>query len=235
MTETRIDVRGVLAEHDLLRHLPDDALDRLAGVATVRSYKTGQTIFMRGDPGESMMVVASGRIRISRTSYDGREVVLAVFGPGEVLGEIAMIDGGERTADAAALEPTDLLILHRRDFHAFLLEHPQVAIELLVLFCRRLREADDQLEDLNFLPLRTRLAKRLIDLADHFGRETDHGVRIGIPMSQQFLASMIGTSREAVNKQLRAWEAEGIIELGTRSVTITDPDALGLVVAEDAE
>ncbi len=234
MADSRINVRAVLAQHDLLQHLPGDALDRLTGVATVRTYKTGQPIFMRGDPGESMMVVVSGRVRVSRTSYDGREVVLAVFGPGEVLGEIAMIDGGERTADAAALEPVDLLILHRRDFHAFLLEHPAVAIELLVLVCRRLRETDDQLEDLNFLPLRTRLAKRLVDLAEHFGTETDAGgVRIGIPMSQQFLASMIGTSREAVNKQLRSWEEDGIIVLGNRAVTIVDPDALGQIVADE--
>ena len=234
MADSHVDVRAVLAQHDLLQRLPNDALDRLARVATVRTYKTGQSIFMRGDPGESMMVVVSGRIRISRTSYDGREVVLAVFGPGEVLGEIAMIDGGERTADAAALERVDLLILHRRDFHAFLLEHPAVAIELLVLVCRRLRDTDDQLEDLNFLPLRTRLAKRLVDLAEHFGNETDDGgVRIGIPMSQQFLANMIGTSREAVNKQLRSWEEDGIIALGNRTVTIVDPDALGLLVAEE--
>ena len=234
MAGSRVDVRRVLAQHDMLQHLPEGALDRLVRVTTVRSCGTGESIFMRGDPGEAMMVVVDGRVRISRTSYDGREVVLAVLGPGDVLGEIAMIDGRERTADAAALEPTDLLILHRREFHAFLLEHPQVAIELLVLVCRRMREADDQLEDLSFLPLRTRLAKRLVDLAAHFGKPTESGgVRIAMPMSQQFLASMIGTSREAVNKQLRAWEGEGIIAIGKRAVTIVDPVALGHVVAED--
>lgn len=234
MADARADIRSVLGRNDLLKGLAPADLDSLARVATTRTFRPGQSIFLQGDPGEAMMVVVSGRVRISRTSADGREVVIAVFGPGEVLGEIAMIDGGERTADASALEATELLVLHRRDFHAFLLEHPLVAIELLILFCSRLRQTDDRLEDLNFLPLKTRLAKRLVDLAEQFGKESEEGVQIAIPLSQQFLASMIGTSREAVNKQLRTWEDAGIIDLRKRTVTIVDLDQLENLITEDA-
>lgn len=180
-----------------------------------------------------MMVVISGRVRISRTAHDGREVVLAVFGPGEVLGEIAMIDGGERTADASALEAVDLLVLRRRDFHGYLRTHPEVAIELLILFCKRLRETDDRLEDSIILPLKTRLAKRLLELSQHYGKETTDGVEITVPLPQQFLASWVGTSREAVNKQLRDWAEKGHVHLRKKTVTIAELHELERVVAED--
>ncbi len=180
-----------------------------------------------------MMAVLSGRVRICSYSADGREVVLNVINPGEVFGEIALIDGGERTADAFAMEATDLLILSRRDFLPYLEKNPQLCVQLLEVICRRLRSTSEQLEDLNFLDVRSRLAKRLLFLANRHGEVSEQGIRINVRLSQHMLASMIGTSREAVNKQLRAWEGKGLIDVRRGSITILDREGLEKVINED--
>jgi cAMP-binding proteins - catabolite gene activator and regulatory subunit of cAMP-dependent protein kinases len=228
-----LDVKGILAQHFLLKHLPNEDLDRLARLATTKRLQSGEAVFMKGDPGNSMMAVLSGRIRICAYSAAGREVVLNVINPGEVFGEIAMIDGGERTADAFAMEATDLLVLSRRDFLPFLEGNPSVCVKLLEVMCRRLRWTSEQLEDVNFLDLRSRLAKRLLYLADH---DVDHasGTPSGVRISQHMLASMIGTSREAVNKQLRFWEEEGVIDVRRGSITVLSRERLARIVDEGA-
>lgn len=221
----------ILGEHFLLRHLPPEDLARLEAFATTRRFKANQPVFMKGDPASGMMAVLKGRVRISSYSADGREVVLNVINPGEVFGEIALIDGGERTADASAMEETELLVLERRDFLPFLERNPELCIKLLKVMCQRLRQTSEQLEDFSFLDLRTRLAKRLLDLVRSHGEtEADGATRIDLTLSQRVLGAMMGTSREAVNKQLRAWEGEGVIRLKRGSITILDPERLELIV-----
>lgn len=226
------DLRAALAQHFLLKDLSPEDLDRVGELATTRWYQAGQPVFMKGDPGTAMMAVLSGRIRICAYSADGREVVLNVINPGEVFGEIALIDGGERTADAFAMEATELLCLSRRDFLPYLERNPEVCIKLLTIICQRLRSTSEQLEDLNFLDLRCRLAKRLLYLAAVHGEPTAKGIHIGVRLPQHLLASMIGTSREAVNKQLRDWEAKGFIDVRRGSVTILDRNSLEAVVTD---
>ena len=226
------EVRKILAQNFLLRFLPPADLDRLSDHAIRRTYGKGSPIFMKGDPGTAMMAVLSGRVQICTYSSDGREVVLNVILPGEVFGEIALIDGGERTADAFAMETAELLILGRRDFLPYLERNPKVCVKLLEMMCLRMRWTSEQLEDFSFLDLRSRLAKRLIYLASRHGEETKQGTRIGVRLPQQFLASMIGTSREAVNKQLRAWEGKGIIDVNRGSITILNREALMQIINE---
>ena len=220
----------ILGEHFLLKHLPEKDLKRLEAFAKTRRFKAKEPVFMKGDPASGMMAVVAGRVRISSYSSDGREIVLNVINPGEVFGEIALIDGGERTADATAMEDTELMILERRDFVPFLERNPELCIKLLMVMCNRLRRTSEQLEDFSFLDLRTRLAKRLLDLAEDHGIEEEGGVRISLSLSQRVLGAMMGTSREAVNKQLRAWEDEGLIRLKRGSVTLLDPEQLELIV-----
>ncbi|MFO1129490.1 MAG: Crp/Fnr family transcriptional regulator [Rhodospirillales bacterium] len=227
-----LDVKRILSQHFLLKHLPSADLDRLAQLAAPRRYQSGEAVFLKGDAGNSMMAILSGRVRICAYSAGGREVVLNVIGPGEVFGEIAMIDGGERTADAFAMEATELLVFNRRDFMPFLERNPQVCVKLLEVMCGRLRWTSEQLEDVNFLDLRSRLAKRLLYLADHHG-EVASG-KVGVRISQHMLASMIGTSREAVNKQLRFWEEEGVIDVRRGSITVLKRERLQRVVADGA-
>ncbi|MBC8157879.1 MAG: Crp/Fnr family transcriptional regulator [Alphaproteobacteria bacterium] len=222
---------NILAEHFLLKHLPETDLARLEKFAQTRRFGAKDPVFMKGDPASGMMAVISGRVRISSYSSEGREVVLNVIGPGEVFGEIALIDGGERTADAVAMEATELMVLERRDFLPFLEGNPELCIKLLKVMCHRLRRTSEQLEDFSFLDLRTRLAKRLLDLAADHGIPEDGGaVRISLNLSQRVLGAMMGTSREAVNKQLRAWEDEGLLRLKRGSVTLLDAEQLELIV-----
>jgi len=232
------DVRRILGDHFMLKYLPADELDRLSHLVMTRLYKPGEKIFLKGDEGNAMMAVLGGRVRICSYSSEGREVVLNVISPGEVFGEIALIDGGERTADAFAMDETELLILTRRDFLPFLERNPAVCIRLLEVMCHRLRWTSEQLEDVNFLDLRCRLAKRLIHLWDHHRSPVDdkkpadakkpRGVRI----QQHTLAAMIGTTREAVNKQLRTWEKDGVIDVGRGSITVLDRSRLESVVED---
>jgi CRP-like cAMP-binding protein len=227
-----LDVRNILSQHFLLKHLPPADVDRLAQLAQTRRFQANESVFLKGDPGNSMMAVLSGRVRICAYSAGGREVVLNVISPGEVFGEIAMIDGGERTADAFAMEATELLVLNRRDFMPFLERNPQVCVKLLEVMCRRLRWTSEQLEDVNFLDLRSRLAKRILYLADHHGEPAPPGGHVGVRISQHMLASMIGTSREAVNKQLRFWEEEGVIDVRRGSITLLKRDRLQRIVVD---
>ncbi len=226
------EIRKILAQNFLLRFLPPVDLDRLGELALRRTYGKGEPIFFKGDPGNAMMAVLSGRVQICTYSTDGREVILNVILPGEVFGEIALIDGGERTADAFAMERAELVILSRRDFLPYLERNPKVCIRLLEMMCLRMRWTSEQLEDFSFLDLRSRLAKRLVYLASLHGEETKHGTRIGVRLPQHLLASMIGTSREAVNKQLRAWEGEGVVDVSRGSITILDREALMQIVNE---
>ena len=224
--------RALLAEHFLLRHLPPPDLERLAAFAKMQSFGAGEPVFMKGDPAAGMMVVVSGRVRITSSSADGKEMVLNIINPGEVFGEIALIDGVERTADATAAEATELLLLERRDFLPYLERHPDLSLELLKMLCHRLRTINEQLEDFSFLDLRRRLAKKLVHLADSHGEETPEGVRIGFKLTQRELAAMMGTSREAVNKQLRAWTDDGLIKRIGSSIVIRDREGLEDIVTE---
>jgi CRP-like cAMP-binding protein len=181
------------------------------------------------------MAILKGRVRVCSYSADGREVVLNIMTAGQVFGEIAMIDGGPRTADVFAMEPTELLVLSRRDFLPFLERNPSVAVKLLEVMCQRLRWTSSQVEDFFFLDLKSRLAKRLLQLAAIGRRHADPSSGIDVQVSQQLLANMIGTSREAVNKQLRIWEGAGLIELKRGSITILDSAALERVVDETTD
>lgn len=227
-------VRDLLAQHFLLRHLAAAELDQLARMAITRLCRPNEAVFLKGDPGNSMMAVVRGRVRICSYSSEGREVILNVIDPGEVFGEIALIDGGSRTADAFAMDATELVILSRRDFLPFLERNPQVCIKLLEVLCERLRATSAQVEDFFFLDLRSRLAKRLLTAADHAAHNGAGGDPVTVRLSQHMLASMIGTSREAVNKQLRAWEEAGLIVLKRGAVTIINRQRLEEIVAEEA-
>lgn len=228
-------IRDLLGQHFLLKHLAAAELDQLARMAITRLCRANEAVFLKGDPGNSMMAVVHGRVRICSYSSEGREVVLNVINPGEVFGEIALIDGGSRTADAFAMDATELVVLSRRDFLPFLERNPQVCIKLLVVLCERLRATSAQVEDFFFLDLRSRLAKRLLAAADHAANNGAGGDPGTVRLSQHMLASMIGTSREAVNKQLRAWEEAGLIALKRGAITIVKRQRLEEIVAEEAQ
>jgi CRP-like cAMP-binding protein len=220
----------VAASHLLLEHLEPHELERLMAFARSQRHPAGEVIFHKGDPGISMMSIVEGRVKISVASPDGKEAVLAVLGPGEVLGEMAIIEDKDRSADATALDACELLVLQKRDFIPFLERNPAICIRLLRILCERLRRTSELIEDRTFLSLPARLAKTLLDLADTGGHETEDGMRVDFNMSQKNFGGLLGASRESVNKQLHAWQSEGLLTIGRGYVVLIRPDDLGRVV-----
>ena len=222
---------STLARRQLLRSSPffsrlgDSEADAILAQATVARYAEGALIFAKGDPGNSMMAVLRGRVMISSPSVDGRQVVLTTFREGDVFGEIALLDGKERTADATAATDCELLVVARRSLLALLERRPEIAHQLLIVLCDRIRRTNEQVEDFAFLHLETRIAKALLRLLQEEGQRTSAS-HLGLKISQRALGEMVGSSRESVNKHLQEWKRSGIIELEKGSIRIRDVEAL---------
>jgi CRP/FNR family cyclic AMP-dependent transcriptional regulator len=227
MGVSHADRRRIMAENFLLGHLSAAELDKLVTYTRIERFRAGRPIFAKGDPGDSMMAVLEGRVKISSPSDEGKEIVLNIIGPGEVFGEIALLDGKERTADAAAMTDCELLVLSRRDFLPFLQRNNDVCLLLLGVLCERLRRTSEQVEDVLFRHLESRLAKALLRLA-HGAEGNGEGtrLRIDVKLSQRELGNLVGATRESVNKHLHVWQRQGIISLDKGTIVIEDVDAL---------
>jgi CRP-like cAMP-binding protein len=203
-------------------------LERLAELAVRRAYRSGEIVFSQGDTGDALYGVVSGRIRISAGAADGREIFFNIIEPGDTFGEIALLDGGTRTAAAVATMASELVSIRREHFLAVLEREPRVALELLRLCGERLRWTSGQVEDAALLDVSARLAKRLLSLAHVRDREmTD---RVMLRISQEELANFLGVSRQVVNQYLQGWKAQGWVDLGRGSVTVLNEAALKNVV-----
>lgn len=198
----------------------------LASICRWDRRAAGEVIFRQGDPGTSMVVILSGSVRVVTSSAEGKRLALAILGEGQVVGEMALLEGGIRSADVITEEPTELLVLERRDLIPFLEHNPRICIMLLEVLSGRLRQTTETLSDRAFLSLEARLAKALLRLAEVYGRETADGVRIELKLSQRAIGEMIGASRESVNKQLQAWSDEGIVQLKRGNVAVLQPEGL---------
>jgi len=224
--DTTIDKRALLANHPLFGQLAPEELERLVAYMRLVRQPARAVLFRKGDPGTHMVVVVRGRVKVCTHSEDGKELVLNLISAGEVVGEIALLDGSDRTADAVTLTDSDLLILERRDFIPFLQRHPDACMRLFAVLCARLRKTSELLEEALFLEGSSRLAKRLVHLAEVFGKPVPGGVRIDIPLSQQQLGNMVGMSRESMNKQLKQWRHDGLIRIEDGRYVLTSLDAL---------
>jgi CRP-like cAMP-binding protein len=227
MAEAQERRRELLQKVPLFSGLAPERLEVLVGATTTRRLASREELFHKGDPAAQVYVVASGRLKVVTTSVDGDEVLFAIVDEGEVVGELPMLTGGHRTASVVALEPCELLALARRDFLRFLREQPEAAIELMVVLAERLVRISEFAEDALFLALPARLAKKLLHLAERYGEESGQGTRIDLRLSQGELADLVGTTRESVNKQIRAWTEDGIVRMERGEVTILDADRLG--------
>lgn len=224
MTRIVFDKELILATHFLLKHLSRERLKELASVAYLDNFPRNGTIFMKGDPGDSMMAVVRGKVKICAHSSEGKELVLNIINQGGVFGEIALFDGESRSADAVALEETDLLILDRAKVLP-LLEAPEL-LKLIAVLCKRLRNTSEHLEDTHFLEAPARLARALLRLGETFGKPSGTGARIDIKLSQSQLGSIVGLSRESVNKHLGEWETAGYIHRDGGIITLVDRDQI---------
>jgi CRP-like cAMP-binding protein len=226
-----VDRREIFAQHAFFRGLADAAIDELVARSRIERCRRGKTIFRRASPGTAMMAVLRGSVKICTVSRNGKEAVLNVIGPGQVFGEIAVLDGGPRTADAVALVESEILVLDRRDFMPVLRAHPELAQRLLEVLCGRLRKTSEQLEDAFFLDMPGRMAKAL--LAAPAGESA--GGAMQVQLTQRELGEMIGTARESVNKLLHSWQNAGIVALRRGAIAIRKPDALKRHAEGEAE
>jgi CRP-like cAMP-binding protein len=223
----------LLAGSQLFEFFPTNALSELAAQAVVRHVKEKEVIFEKGMPGAEMFAIVHGRVKISAFSEDGKEVIFAIFESGDFFGETALFDGQPRSATCTSIEDSLLVSLPRQNFIPFLEKHPQLAIHLLALLSKRLRDADEYMEDLAFFPLATRLARKLVALADEHGDVVGPKIEIAMNISQHELANMVSASRESVNKQLAQWTKSGIITISQRLIVIDDTAELHKIAKMD--
>lgn len=234
MVRIAFDKEMVLSEHFLLRHLNRDELKRVAATTTLSHHPAGAVIFLKGDPGNSMLAVVRGRVKICAHSSEGKELILNIIERGGLFGEIALFDGEPRTADAIALEETDLLSLERSKFQPLFKENPDLALRLLAVVCKRFRETSEHLEDSLFREAPARLACCLLRLSRAFGKNVDGGTLLDIKLSQQQLGNYVGVSRETVNKQLGEWQRNGLIAINSSIITLRSKHALEDVALAEA-
>ncbi len=216
----------VLAQVSLFAELSEGELESLAAGLERRRYARGQTIFMRGDPGTSLYIIESGIVKIIVTSPEGKALIVNVLGAGEFFGELALLDGEPRSADAQAQEHCQLLLLPRDAFLKFLRAHIEAAIKLLAVVSRRLRQDVQLAQDAAFLDVPARLAQAILWLANSQAQPRGSGAAVMMHVTQSELAERIGATRESVNKWLRLFQRQGMINLQRGVITVLQPEEL---------
>ncbi len=219
-------VGKTLAKVPIFSGLTEGELSFLAQRAVPRNYSAGQSVFGEGEPCSGLYVVEAGHVRIFKSSANGREQVLSIDGPGSSIAELPVFDGGNYPASVTAIDDATLLFVSKQDFQALCLAHPQVALKVLRVVGSRLRRLVGIIEELSFTTVRHRLASFLLRLAHKDGKRSGAGVEITLPASNQELASHIGTVRELVSRNLSRLQAEGILKIDGRTVTISNLKAL---------
>ncbi|MDN5790670.1 MAG: Crp/Fnr family transcriptional regulator [Micrococcales bacterium] len=216
----------VVRRAPLFHALDDDAATALQSQMSRSRLERGDVLFHEGDRGDTLYVIAEGKIKVGRTSPDGRENLVAVLGPGEMFGELSLFDPGPRTMTATAVAETQLLGLRNESLTAVLTGRPEVSKTLLAALAQRLRRTNAHLADLVFTDVPGRVAKALLDLSERFGRPVEGGILVSHDLTQEELAQLVGASRETVNKALADFATRGWLRLEARAVLLQDIERL---------
>ncbi len=230
MTPPRTDLAPVLEKTALLSNLSREELQTLAARTVRKLFSAGELLFSEGEPCSGLHIISRGKVRIFKTSVNGREQVLAVNVPGESVAELPVFDGGPYPASAVATEETEIAFISRRDFHAYCLEHPEVPLKVLSVVGARLRRLVGIIEELSFTTIRQRLIAMLVKLAQGEGKPTDRGIEIQLPATHQELANQLGTVRELISRNLMRLQAEGLIDVDARQIVIRDLKGLSALL-----
>jgi len=230
MGTERMDLAAVLGKAALLSNLTPAELNLLAARTVRKSLAPGELLFSEGDPCHGLHIIARGRVRIFKSSPGGREQVLAVNTPGESIAELPVFDGGPYPASAVAIEDAQIAFISRRDFQAYCMEHPEVALKVLAVVGARLRRLVGIIEELSFTTIRQRLISALLRLAESEGRKTERGIEFQLPASHQELANQLGTVRELISRNLMRLQAEGLLDVDARQIVVKDVKALNALM-----
>lgn len=209
-------LESILSANPFFAGFEQDALSKIAAICRQRRLASREVLFLKGDPSDGLYAIRRGLIRIGTMDDLGQQMTMNLLGGGDVFGEIALLDGQSRTADAVAMDDTDLFFLPRREFLSLLASEPSIAQQVIGLLCARLRDVIGRMEETTFLPSAIRLARRILVLAADYGSE--------VRASQEELASLTGVTRETVNRHLRSWKRSGVISLGRGRLLIHDID-----------
>jgi CRP/FNR family cyclic AMP-dependent transcriptional regulator len=215
----------LLSRVPVLARLSHEDLAALAAVARQNRYRREQVIFHRDDPGDSLHIIESGQVGIVLPSEEGEELLLTILGPGEFFGDLSLLDGAARSATAVAKDLTTTIVIRRSDFLTWLQVRPSAATAIFEALARRLRATDELLEDVTFLEAPRRLAKRLLEVASA-APPGDRSGTAQVRLTQDELASLVGLTRESVNKHLRVWQEQGIVSLGRGRLQLLRPGRL---------
>jgi CRP/FNR family cyclic AMP-dependent transcriptional regulator len=226
----------ILEKHTrLLRSIPlfadlsAEQLSKIAVLAQVRSYPARTAVVTQGEPARALFGIMHGRLKVASSGPDGRDTVLGIMAEGEIFGEVALLDGGPRSATCTTIEPCELLVLDRQPFMDLLHTSPAIAVKLLDVLAKRLRRLSQRSENTAFLDVPTRLARALLDLATRFGErqaKPANGLYISLRLSQQELGDLVSATRESVNKHLGDWNKQGLLTVRDGRLIITDVDGL---------
>ena len=223
--------REMLKRTELFAPLEDAQLDALLAGAKRRKLKNREELCHKGDEGSQLFLVQTGRLKAITHSMGGGSVTFTVMGPGEIIGELALLGAGVRSATVTAMEASHLLVFERRDFLQVIRENADLAIELLQILSRRVLRLSDSVADAQFLNLPARLAKKLLTLEQSHGRDAEEGREIGMKLSQGELADLVATTRESINKQVGIWREEGILSMESGKIVLHRLDALREIAA----
>jgi len=219
-------VDEVLRRAGLFQGVDPEAVEALAGQFEIIDAPRGAVLFNEGDPGESLYIVISGKVKLGRRSSDGRENLVAVMGPSDQFGELSLFDPGPRTATATVVTDAKVAKLPKEALQAWVQDRPQIAMQLLRVVARRLRRTNTMLADLIFVDVPGRVAKQLLQLAQRFGSVEGGQLRVTHDLTQEELAQLVGASRETVNKALADFASRGWLRLEGKSVVILDRERL---------
>jgi CRP/FNR family transcriptional regulator/CRP/FNR family cyclic AMP-dependent transcriptional regulator len=221
---------SLLAKSQLFGELSDQDRQRIVESCSRRRYSARQVVFNQGDPGREMFIVVSGQLKVSVTSLEGKELSFFIFHESDIFGELALLDGERRSATVTAIGACELLVLHHDNFKRLLREHQVIGLKLLSVLAGRVRATTSLYENSVFIEIPGRLASKLLELAQEHGVEEEGGIQIGLKLSQYELGTLINATRESVNKQLKSWESQGIIELRRGKIFLADPQVLEALV-----
>jgi CRP-like cAMP-binding protein len=230
VTTPRTDLATVLEKTALLSNLSREELQTLAARTVRKLFSAGELLFSEGEPCSGLHIIARGKVRIFKTSVNGREQVLAVNVPGESVAELPVFDGGPYPASAMAIEDAEIVFISRRDFHAYCVEHPEVPLKVLSVVGARLRRLVGIIEELSFTTIRQRLIAVLVKLAQTEGKQTDRGIEILLPATHQELANQLGTVRELISRNLMRLQAEGLLDVDARQIVVRDLKGLSALI-----
>ena len=221
---------SALGAASLFSNLSPEELRLLGAHAVRKSYGQGELLFSEGDPCKGLHIIVSGKLRIFKSSASGREQVLAVEGPGGSVAELPVFDGAPYPASVSAVEDSQILFISRNDFRSFCLAHPEVSLKMLAVVGARLRRLVGIIEELSFATVRQRLASVLVRLAQTEGKRMGDGIEIQLPGTHQELAHQLGTVRELVSRNLMRLQAEGLVQVEARNITVLDLPGLTAIL-----